>query len=90
MSGNQKWVCEFCEQNNFLTGINETDRPQLERFFHMEAPAPVQARTDESSIDNRDYNVIFVIDVSGSMGSTVYQVCCWSLCSGLPIADSLE
>lgn len=64
----KKWICEFCQKENADLNIEGWTKPTTDDVTYLLEPAPVEDAKATTSDD--DHNIIFVIDISGSMGAT--------------------
>lgn len=65
--GSQVWVCEFCSHRNFVD-VDQEEIPKVNSVDYVLEPAPeVAASAAVGAGGEADTDVIFVIDVSGSM-----------------------
>ena len=60
------WICQFCNHINVIQ-IDDEEIPKAETVDYMLAPPPTDAESKQNEQDKSESQIIFCIDVSGSM-----------------------
>lgn len=69
--GEYIWTCEFCGTENEIQ-MEEEEKPSSKSTdYILEAPPVPELEAQNSSGDSGDFDIVFVLDVSGSMCQTM-------------------